>query len=67
MESWARGVPTYRRGMAVARGGRRWPGLAAINGAPASRRAGGGAEKTAELTMRSAVLRFVNGGSEKAR
>ena len=32
-----RGVPIYRRGMAVARGGRRWPGSAAINGAPASR------------------------------
>ena len=30
-----RGVPIYRRGMAVARGGRRWPGSAAINGAQA--------------------------------
>ena len=56
--SWragVRAVPIYRRGMAVARGGHRWPGLAAINGAPASWRAGGGAEKTAELTTRSAA------------
>ena len=39
--SWragVRGVPIYRRGMAVARGGRRWLGSAAIIGAPASRR-----------------------------
>ena len=32
-----RGVPIYRRGMAVARGGRRWPGSAAINGVGAAR------------------------------